>query len=124
MVNFEGTLTTSKKSAKGKEFCFRGKPEYAKILPLGSVEVANLANNHTLDFGKAGLQDTRDNLTAENISYFGMDDEYIVEIKGAKLGFLGYNYWNIEMNEAKKRIQAMRKKCDILIVSFLSLIHI
>ena len=118
VVNFEGTLTTSKKSAKGKEFCFRGKPEYAQMLTLGDIELVNLANNHTLDFGKAGLQDTKDNLTAEGIPYFGMDDEYIVEVKGAKLGFLGYNYWNIEMSEAQERIEAMREKCDILIVSF------
>ena len=32
------------------------KPEYANILRAGSIEAVTLANNHTYDYGQAGVR--------------------------------------------------------------------
>ena len=58
IVNFEGTLSDRGERAI-KQFAFRGKPEYAKILSGSSVEAANLANNHSMDFSHEGLMATK-----------------------------------------------------------------
>ena len=61
IVNFEGTLTGSTKRAR-KTFAFKGPKKYASILKKGSVEVVNLANNHSKDYGKTSLTDTQETL--------------------------------------------------------------
>ena len=62
VVNLEGPLTTQTSKRSGRQFNFRGSPEYAQILSGSSVEVCTLANNHALDFREAGLNDTAANV--------------------------------------------------------------
>ena len=40
------------------EYAFCGDPQYVQSLVLGGVEAVTLSNNHTRDFGDAGLRDT------------------------------------------------------------------
>ena len=40
------------------EYAFCGDPNYVQALVLGGVEAVTLSNNHTRDFGDAGLRDT------------------------------------------------------------------
>lgn len=79
-VNFEGTLTDSKKYAD-KQFYFRGKAEYAKILSGSSVESANLANNHTLDYYEKGFEDTVKALESEKIGVFWASEPCVRSIR-------------------------------------------
>ena len=58
IVNFEGTLTSSGSRVQ-KKFTFKGPAGYASILTKGSVEVVNLANNHSMDYGQTGFTDTK-----------------------------------------------------------------
>ena len=58
IVNLEGPLSTSTDKRRGRQFNFRGRPEYVQILTGSSVEACNLANNHALDYGQQGLSDT------------------------------------------------------------------
>lgn len=57
MVNFEGTLTTSTVHAN-KTFAFKGRPEYAKVIDEGSIDVVSVANNHSMDYLQRGFDDT------------------------------------------------------------------
>ena len=62
--NLEGTLTrvaTSTKCAPGADDCvaFRSPPEYARLFADAGYDVLSLANNHSHDFGAAGLAETR-----------------------------------------------------------------
>ena len=57
IVNMEGTLTEAESRAE-KEFAFKAPPSYAEILTQGSVEAANLANNHSRDYGEQSYTDT------------------------------------------------------------------
>jgi len=57
VVNLE-TAVTSGGSRAAKEFTFRAPVGAFDALRLGGVDVANLANNHGMDFGTSGLRDT------------------------------------------------------------------
>ena len=52
IVNMEGILTAEELQREIKQFAFKGDPEYVQILTEGSVEAANLANNHSRDYGE------------------------------------------------------------------------
>lgn len=88
IVNFEGTLTTSEER-EDKQFAFKADPAYAKILTAGSVEAANMANNHSKDYGEQSYTDTIKALEDEGITTFGYDRTAVMEIKGVKVGMLG-----------------------------------
>lgn len=45
-----------------KKFVFRGEPEWLATLKAHGVTHLNLANNHSIDQGREGLVDTRDNI--------------------------------------------------------------
>ena len=67
-VNLEGVLT-KQDTLEERLFAFKGPPEYTEILVRGSVEFANVANNHRMDYGWGGYADTMDALSAEGIHY-------------------------------------------------------
>jgi len=91
-VNLETTLTDSTEKAD-KTFRFKGDPGYAEILKIGGIEAVNLANNHIFDYLEQGYKDTKDSLEKANVGYFGYGDHYITEVKGVKIGALGYEGW-------------------------------
>lgn len=55
IVNMEGTLT-EETTRVDKQFAFKGDPEYVKILTSSSVEAANVANNHSHDYGEKAFR--------------------------------------------------------------------
>ena len=84
----EGTLTEETTRAD-KQFAFKGDPEFVKILTSSSVEAANMANNHSHDYGEQSFQDTVNTLEENGIKTFGYDDTSVIEVKGVKIGFFG-----------------------------------
>lgn len=95
IVNFEGTLS-NQGSRENKEFAFRGKPEYVQILTSSSVEAANLANNHSADYGDVSHTDTIKYLNEAGISNFIGTNTAIREINGISVGLVGINALNEE----------------------------
>lgn len=119
LVNFEGTLTNSTNRAN-KTFTFKGPASYAKILKKGSVEVVNIANNHTMDFGTTGFTDTKKTLKKNEIGYcYGSTIAY-KKVKGIKIAFIGFNQLNgVSKQQIRDTIKkARKKKAKIIIVSF------
>ena len=88
-INLEGVL---KDNADGedlkKQWRFRGPTEYAGILTEGSVEVVNLANNHTIDYGNEGYTST---VAAVDgiVQWCGPESPAVIEVKGHLIGFGG-----------------------------------
>jgi poly-gamma-glutamate capsule biosynthesis protein CapA/YwtB (metallophosphatase superfamily) len=95
MVNFEGTLSTGG-SRMDKQFAFRGKPDYVNILTSSSVEAANLANNHSKDYGEQSQQDTIQTLENANILCFNGTKTALTQINGISVGLVGINALNEE----------------------------
>ena len=88
IVHFEGTLTDST-TREDKQFAFKADKSYAEILTDGFVEAANLANNHSKDYGEQSYNDTMDALDEAGITNFGYDRVAIKKVKGIKVGLVG-----------------------------------
>lgn len=116
IVNLEGPLTTATKRAS-KLYVMRGDPSYAQILSGASVEIANLANNHTYDYGKQGYEDTLAALQAAGVAAAGNDILHIAEKDGITVGFVGYERWNHSASDAINGVKAAREQCDLVIAS-------
>ncbi|MBD3878363.1 MAG: CapA family protein [Quinella sp. 1Q5] len=91
-VNLEGALT-KQSTTEIKEFSLRGEPKYVEILTSSSVEICNLANNHIYDCGEGGFKDTVNLLKANDIKFCGEGYSEIIDVRGMKIGFLGYQAW-------------------------------
>jgi len=120
VVNLETTLTDATVRAE-KEFKFKGDPEYTRILSSSSVEAVNIANNHTYDYLEKGYNDTIKNIKEADIGFFGEDKGYIKEVKGVKIGFLGYTGWSDSRSirdKILKAIKELKEECSIVVVTF------
>ncbi len=121
IVNMEGTLT-EETTREPKQFAFKGDAEYAKILTAGAVEAANLANNHSFDYGQKSHEDTIAALDAEGIVSFGYERTAVMDIKGVKVGLAGV-YELAEHIDCKQdlldNIASLKEQgAQIIIVSF------
>ena len=88
IINMEGTLT-EETTRQDKTYAFKGPAEYAQILTAGGVEAANLANNHSRDYGEKSYTDTIETLDAAGITNFGYDRTAVMDVNGVKVGLIG-----------------------------------
>ncbi len=121
VVNMEGTLTESSTRA-AKKFAFKGDPSYTQILSSSSVEAANLANNHSHDYGEASYTDTIEALEGADIRTFGYDETVIKDVKGVKVGLTGIYELADHLGreeQVKTNIQQLRDQgAEIVVCSF------
>ena len=121
IINMEGTLTEST-DRQEKTFAFKGDPKYTQILTEGSVEAANLANNHSKDYGEQSYIDTIQYLESAGITTFGYDRTAVMEIKGVKVGLVGIYVLADGMGRQQQvidNIQAVKNQgAQVVIVSF------
>lgn len=84
------------------------------------MEVANLANNHSRDFGAKGLADTKRTLKKRGIAYCQNSTIAYKTVKGVKVAFLGFNELSgVTKAQIKAGIKKAKKaKAAIIIVSF------
>jgi poly-gamma-glutamate capsule biosynthesis protein CapA/YwtB (metallophosphatase superfamily) len=96
MVNLETTLT-ERGGAADKLIRFRSDPKVVEHLVSANVTVANVANNHSLDYGVEGLLDTVDNLVDAGITSIGGGPDIdtairpgVVERGGLRFSMIGF----------------------------------
>lgn len=99
----------------GMVFC----ADYKAIegLKFAGLDVLSLNNNHLLNYGKEGLNQTLDLLNQNKIIPVYQDPQ-IITYKNNRLGFLGFNLL-LDNNEEKilKSVRELKTKADIVIVS-------
>jgi hypothetical protein len=122
IVNLEGVLSDSSEGENTKKtYRFRGPADFAEILARGSVEMANLANNHTLDYGERGYRDTRQALDAAGVAHFGREEAALFEKDGVKIAFFGLSYSEMSLKkreQAARQIERMREEEGVNAVVF------
>ena len=119
IANLEMAFTRSLASVPGKTYHFAGKPEHAGVLSAGSVEVVNVANNHSDDFGKDGLEDTVRALSEAGVAAVGearIDKRTVKGIEIVNLGFMGGLRETRE--RAAARIRELKTQSNVVVVSF------
>ncbi len=103
-----------------KNFNFRARRELVEILKRGSVDVVTMANNHTMDWGPDGLEDTRLTLDDAGIGHFGAGDDLaeareplVVVRNGLRIGFLGYYFQNDEDMLEPRELYALANRAGV-----------
>lgn len=121
IVNFEGTLTTSTTRAE-KKFAFKADPEYVNVLTSGSVEAANIANNHSSDYGETSKTDTLKALKDAGIAAFGYEQVQLLDVNGVKVGLTGIYELAEHLGkkqQVKENIAALKEAgAELIIVNF------
>jgi len=71
LVNLETSVTRSDAHWPGKTFHYRMHPDNLPVLQVAGIDYCALANNHALDWGRAGLLETLTSLDAVGIRHSG-----------------------------------------------------
>lgn len=71
VMNLETSVTRSNEFAPGKGVHYRMSPANLPCLAAARPDACALANNHVLDFGRRGLDETRDSLAAAGLRAVG-----------------------------------------------------
>ena len=96
VVNLETAITTGGTKAAGKEFAFRAPATAFAALAAGGVDVATMANNHGMDYGVEGLEDSLDAAAARQFPVIGIGRNaaeayrpFVTEVKGQRIAVFG-----------------------------------
>lgn len=126
-----------------KEYHFRSDPRIAGLLKKNGFTALSLANNHMLDSGLTGMDDTIRAMYRYGLGFSGAESSlekavkpYFKTVKGIKVGFLAFSKvipshdwaageekgglacaysWHEKVYE--QAIASAKKNCDILVVS-------
>lgn len=116
-VNLECALTDYNVPAE-KTYRFRGLPEYGAILTEGSVEAVTLANNHSQDYGTAGLKETRQVLESLGISAGGDGETFLYTTdRGLRVGV--YTAYHIGKQGIRQAISSLQEQgAEVIVAAF------
>jgi poly-gamma-glutamate capsule biosynthesis protein CapA/YwtB (metallophosphatase superfamily) len=95
MVNLE-TAVTTRGTPQSKEFVFRAPPTAFAALRGASVDIATMANNHGLDYGRVGLVDSLAAARRHRFPVVGIGRDaaqayapYRATVKGQRIAIIG-----------------------------------
>jgi hypothetical protein len=103
-------------------FAFRAPPSYAAYLRGAGFAVLNNANNHSYDFGPAGLEQTVHALDAVHIEHEGLPGQIAIvrrhHVRVAFVGFAPYSWTAslLDLPGARALIRQAGKKADVVVV--------
>ncbi len=127
--NLEGTLTDVSDSPKcggapsGSCYAFRTPPSYARYLAAAGFTVMNSANNHSYDFGQAGLDQTIAALTKAGIAHDGLPGKVtVLKAGGERVAFVGFAPYAqtaslLDLAAARRLIRYAARRSPIVVVA-------
>jgi poly-gamma-glutamate capsule biosynthesis protein CapA/YwtB (metallophosphatase superfamily) len=132
--NLEGPLTEVERSPKCPKprrngrpcFAFRTPPRYVSRLAEAGFTAMNIANNHSLDFGMEGLDNTLDLLAVAGIEAVGGERTAVFDVAGKSVAVAGFSYSLRtryvhplrDIDAARAIIAELKSGYDLVIVSF------
>jgi hypothetical protein len=131
IANLEGPITTAKsmsvtaKVDRPESITFTFDPSLVKTLFNENIRMVSLGNNHILNFGPQGVDETEKYLTEGNIEYFGVPEtkrSTIKDFNGIKIAFVSYNYYEFRGDLIKAEngtideIKKVKPLADIVVV--------
>ncbi|HSP12903.1 MAG TPA: CapA family protein, partial [Salegentibacter sp.] len=72
LINLETSITTNDKPWPGKGIHYRMHPQNIELLTAAKIDHLSLANNHVLDWGRKGLEQTMKSLKIAGINFSGV----------------------------------------------------
>jgi poly-gamma-glutamate synthesis protein (capsule biosynthesis protein) len=143
VVNLETAITDRGEPVEGKKYHFRSPATAFDALRAAGVDVVNMANNHALDYGPVGMQDTFDAIAASKLAVIGIGrnaDEayrpYRTTVKGQRIAVVSAVEWvepglvdawtatdtqpghafSIDRTRLLNAVQAVRPEVDTVVV--------
>lgn len=141
VVNLETCVSNQGKSLKKEKYGFRAQPETLQGLVNAGIDIVNVANNHTYDYGKTAFLDTLLNLKEYGMDYVGGGNNIkeALEVKiiikdELKIGFLSATEVSPSYSKAGETkagvafysqsnyahileaVKTAKEKCDLLMV--------
>ena len=139
VCNLECTLS-EKGLPQRRKMVFRVSPSYAHALKAAGFDVVDLANNHTLDYGRDALVDTYNAVESAGLVSVGAGKDRssairvrIVQRGNLKVGFIAYTdlatsgvirlddqptVAGVNDDQIPAEVKAAKSQCDALIVMF------
>ncbi len=130
VANLEGPITDFKsklilnngKAIPGFQFTFSSST--ANALYRSGIDIVSLANNHTDNFGQAGINQTREYLSKNNINFFGSPKNTLETlatttcVKDICIGLIGWHEFSYknDINVSLKIKEFKKQKLDYIIV--------
>lgn len=108
-------------------FTFCGESTNVKGLTYAGIDAANLANNHTTNYGLDGLGQTKNTLESNDIAAFGIENQIrYLQVGNKKVALVGFvelgDNWgglnNATVENIKRLNQEARENADIVIDAF------
>ena len=124
--NLEGTLSDVSGSkcagsTSGNCFAFQVPPSFASYLAGAGFTILNTANNHSHDFGEAGLKQTVDAIHGAGMADVGQHDQVtVVTIGSLRVGFVGFAPYRetanmLDLPAARALIRKARQQSDLVV---------
>ena len=125
--NLEGTLTTASGgkcagSNGGNCYAFRNPPAFSRAYAATGFTVLNTANNHSHDYGQAGLRDTLSAIGSAGMTYSGQPGQvdYVNagRVRVAVVAFAPYSSSNnlLDLPTAQRLIRQAHSQAPVVIV--------
>ena len=115
IANLECSLSETPLSGTGT-FQFCGAAENAQILVQGGIDFVTLANNHTLDFGQTGLDNTKAVLDGAGVACAGPNESYVYSRDDGLTVGLYAARWTAGEQEIREGVSALAQREDIDLV--------
>jgi poly-gamma-glutamate capsule biosynthesis protein CapA/YwtB (metallophosphatase superfamily) len=119
-INLEAPLFAGCPVSPAAGFTFCGDPRTVNGLTFMGADVVNLANNHLSNYGAQGITATDLLLHQHGMQTSGLGPVAVVNVRGLKFGFIGFNGVGVAINRAalKASIARARQLADIVVVQF------
>lgn len=138
VANLESPLTYSTTPLSKDGSNLKADPKTLQGLKNLGVSAFGLANNHIMDYGEVGLQDTISALKEHNIAFFGAGENlqeavkaHVVNLQGRKVGFLAIaehefsiatrdkaGAYGLNIPDNCRQIRALKSEVDFLVVLY------
>lgn len=123
VANLESTLSDRELTPREKNyspaFWFKGKTSNVNVLTAGSVEAVLLTNNHIMDYGQEGFNDTVNAVTNAGLKYGTNDNTLYFEKNGFKIAVICAGIWSqYETGRIVNRIKAAEQNSHFQVVFF------
>jgi poly-gamma-glutamate synthesis protein (capsule biosynthesis protein) len=124
--NLEGPITDNEsvsidsKMGESKNFVFTFDPAVAKALFDNNIKLVNLGNNHILNQGQKGVEQTKKYLNEAGVEYFSDQSPTLVNDKSRaliRIGFVSYNYSIPDsIDAAVEGTKSAKEQSDIVVI--------
>jgi len=71
LINLETSVTESREYWRGKQIQYKMNPKNIPCITAAKIDCCSLANNHVLDWGYSGLEETLETLRKANLKFSG-----------------------------------------------------